>query len=126
GKVASFEASKAKAVPGVRDVFEIKTSGRGASTTGGVAILADNSWAAIQGRKALAVKWEEGAAANESSEELNKQFLDKASTPGKNHGAYHADGRWLWPALSGRFCDGSGASCQDFRQTGHGPVDPRR
>ena len=84
GKVASFDASKAKAVPGVRDVFEIKTSGRGASTTGGVAILADNSWAAIQGRKALAVKWEEGAAANESSEELNKQFLDKASTPGKN------------------------------------------
>src|SRR5207302_9204797 len=84
GKVASFDASKAKAVPGVRDVFEIKTSGRGASTTGGVAILADNSWAAIQGRKALAVKWEEGAAANESSEELNKQFLDKASTPGQN------------------------------------------
>src|SRR5205807_2621570 len=29
GKVASFDATKAKAVPGVRDVFEIKTSGRG-------------------------------------------------------------------------------------------------
>src|SRR5437764_8600559 len=84
GNVASFDASKAKAVPGVRDVFEIKTSGRGASTTGGVAILADNSCAAIQARKALAVKWEEGAAANASSEELNKPFLDKASTPGKN------------------------------------------
>ena len=53
GKVASFDATKAKAVPGVRQIFEIKTSGRGASTTGGVAVLADNSWAAIQGRAAL-------------------------------------------------------------------------
>src|SRR5215470_10241862 len=84
GKVASFDAAKAKAVPGVRDVFEIKTSGRGASTTGGVAVLADNSWAAIQGRKALEVKWDEGAAANESSEELRKQFLENAAKPAKN------------------------------------------
>ena len=84
GKVASFDATKAKAVPGVRDVFQIKTEGRGASTTGGVAVVADNSWAAIQGRKALEVKWEEGAAVNESSEELRKQFLDNASKPAKN------------------------------------------
>jgi len=82
GKVASFDASKAKGVAGVRDVFEIKTSGRGASTTGGVAVLADNSWAAIEGRKALEVKWDEGTAANESSEELRKQFLANASKPG--------------------------------------------
>jgi isoquinoline 1-oxidoreductase subunit beta len=82
GKVASFDASKARAVAGVRDVFEIKTSGRGASTTGGVAVLADNSWAAIEGRKALDVKWEEGAAASESSEELRRQFLANASKPG--------------------------------------------
>ncbi|HEX8836458.1 MAG TPA: molybdopterin cofactor-binding domain-containing protein, partial [Candidatus Acidoferrum sp.] len=82
GKVASFDATKAKAVAGVRDVFEIKTSGRGASTTGGVAVLADNSWAAIQGRKALEVTWEEGAAAKESSEELRNQFLANAGKPG--------------------------------------------
>src|ERR1700746_1520066 len=82
GKVASFDASKAKAVAGVRDVFEIKTSGRGASTTGGVAVLADNSWAAIQGRKALEVKWEEGAAANESSEKLRSPVLANARKPG--------------------------------------------
>jgi CO/xanthine dehydrogenase Mo-binding subunit len=82
GKVASFDATKAKAVPGVRDVFQIETSGRGASTTGGVAVVADNSWAAIQGRKALEVKWEEGAAASESSEELRKQFVANAAKPG--------------------------------------------
>jgi isoquinoline 1-oxidoreductase beta subunit len=83
GKVASFDAAKAKAVPGVRDVFQIETSGRGASTTGGVAVLADNSWAAIQGRKALEVKWDEGAAAKESSEELHNQFVaNAAAKPG--------------------------------------------
>jgi isoquinoline 1-oxidoreductase beta subunit len=83
GKVASFDATKAKAVPGVRDVFQIETSGRGASTTGGVAVLADNSWAAIQGRKALEVKWDEGPAASESSDELHRQFVaNAAAKPG--------------------------------------------
>src|SRR6266446_6548176 len=83
GKVASFDASKAKAVPGVRDVIQFETSGRGASITGGIAVLADNSWAAIQGRKALAVKWDEGPAAKESSADLHKQFLANAAKPGK-------------------------------------------
>jgi len=82
GKVASFDATKAKAVLGVRDVFQVETSGRGASTNGGVAVLADNSWAALQGRKALEVKWDEGAAATESSEELRKQFVANAANPG--------------------------------------------
>ena len=83
GKVASFDATKAKAVPGVRDIIQFETSGRGASTTGGIAVLADNSWAAIQGRKALEVKWEEGPAAKESTAELQKQFLANAAKPGK-------------------------------------------
>ncbi len=83
GKVASFDATKAKAVPGVRDVLQIEISGRGASTTGGVAVLADNSWAAIQGRKALQIKWDEGAAAHESTPELQRQFLANAAKPGK-------------------------------------------
>jgi len=83
GELASFDSTKAKAIPGVRDVISFKTSGRGASTTGGVAVLADNSWAAIQGRNALDVKWNEGAAANESTPELHKQFLANASKPGK-------------------------------------------
>jgi isoquinoline 1-oxidoreductase beta subunit len=83
GKLASFDAAKAKAVPGVRDVIPFETSGRGASTTGGIAVLADNSWAAIQGRNAVQVKWDEGPAANESSAELHKQFLSNAAKPGK-------------------------------------------
>src|SRR5207302_1578794 len=83
GKLASFDATKAKAVAGVRDVVPFETSGRGASTTGGVAVLADNSWAAIQGRNALEVKWDEGPAAKESTAELQKQFLANAAKPGR-------------------------------------------
>jgi isoquinoline 1-oxidoreductase subunit beta len=83
GKVASFEATRAKAVPGVRDVLQIATSGRGASTTGGVAVVAENSWAAMQGRRALQVKWDEGPAASESTADLRKQFVENAAKPGK-------------------------------------------
>src|SRR5216683_7101471 len=40
GKVKSFDAGNAKAVPGVRDVFAIEPVGQGAFTAGGVAVLA--------------------------------------------------------------------------------------
>ncbi len=83
GKVISFDGAKAKAVPGVRDVIAFETSGRGASTTGGIAVLAVNSWAAMQGRKALEVKWDLGPAAKESSAGLHEQFLANAAKPGK-------------------------------------------
>jgi isoquinoline 1-oxidoreductase beta subunit len=83
GKLTSFDAEKAKAVPGVLDIFSFETAGRAASVTGGVAIVAANSWAAMQGRKALMVKWDEGAAASESTEELRKHFLENAARAGK-------------------------------------------
>src|SRR5213079_1240203 len=63
GKVASFDASKAKAVPGVRQVVQISS---------GVAVLADNTWAAIEGRKALVVQWDEGKLAGTSSATIRK------------------------------------------------------
>src|SRR5208283_4751583 len=83
GKVKSFDATKAKSVPGVRDVMAIEAVAKGAFTAGGIAVLADNSWAAMQGRNALDVVWDEGPHASESSETLHKQFLENAATPGK-------------------------------------------
>ena len=83
GKPASFDAAKAQAVPGVRHVLSIDSIGEGAFTAGGVAVVADNSWAAIEGRKALQIKWEEGPAAAESSESLRQHCLDNAGKPGK-------------------------------------------
>ena len=83
GKVAKFDATKAKTVPGVRDVIPIDPVAQGAFTAGGVVVLADNSWAAMQGRKALNITWDEGPNATESSDSLRKQFTDNAAKPGK-------------------------------------------
>jgi isoquinoline 1-oxidoreductase beta subunit len=73
GKVASFDATKAKAVPGVKTVVEISR---------GVAVVADNTWAAMQGRRALTVKWDEGANAGASSETISKMLADQMSKTG--------------------------------------------
>ncbi len=55
GKVKSFDASKAKAMPGVVDVVQIPD---------GVAVVANSYWRAVQARKALTVVWDEGAGAS--------------------------------------------------------------
>jgi isoquinoline 1-oxidoreductase beta subunit len=73
GKVASFDATKAKAVLGVKNVFE---------TPGGVAVVAENTWAAIQGRKALVVKWDEGAGAGQSSAKISQTFAELVTAQG--------------------------------------------
>jgi isoquinoline 1-oxidoreductase beta subunit len=83
GKLGKFDAAKARNVAGVRDVISIEPVGQGAFTAGGVVVLADNSWAAIQGRKALEITWDEGPNANESSESLRKHFIENADKPGK-------------------------------------------
>jgi len=75
GKVKSFDATKAKAVPGVKDVVEIST---------GVAVIADNTWTALQGRKALDVEWDEGPAADVSTESMFKMFESATQKPGVN------------------------------------------
>lgn len=73
GKVASFDATEARKVPGVRDVFEIDR---------GVAVVAENTWAAIQGRKALKITWNEGRRAGNSTEGLRRMFADMCLQPG--------------------------------------------
>jgi isoquinoline 1-oxidoreductase beta subunit len=83
GKAAKLDATKAKAVPGVREVISIDAVGEGAFTSGGIVVLASNSWAAIQGRKALNITWDEGPNAGESSESLRKHFIENAAKPGK-------------------------------------------
>src|SRR5579863_2003078 len=73
GKVASFDGTKAKAVAGVKQVVQISN---------GVAVIADNTWSAMQGRKALEIKWDEGPHAGNSTAGLRKLFGDMAAQPG--------------------------------------------
>jgi len=73
GKVKSFDASKAKAVAGVKNVVEISN---------GVAVIADNTWSPMEGRKALQITWDEGHNANLTSAGIRKEFGDLTEKPG--------------------------------------------
>jgi isoquinoline 1-oxidoreductase subunit beta len=73
GKVQSFDAAKAKAVRGVKDVVQVST---------GVAVVADNTWSAMEGRNALQVSWDEGANAKVSSDSIRKLYHEQAEKTG--------------------------------------------
>jgi isoquinoline 1-oxidoreductase beta subunit len=73
GKVASFDDTKAKAVPGVLQVVQISR---------GVAVIADNTWSAMEGRRALQVQYDEGKNANLSSASIRELFVNLAEKPG--------------------------------------------
>ncbi len=83
GKPAHFAAATAKAVVGVRDVFEIPAFGADKFTAGGVVVVADSTWAAVKGRDALDIAWDRGAAASESSEGMRAALRAAAAKPGK-------------------------------------------
>ncbi len=65
GKVKSFDAAAARAVPGVVDVVEIPR---------GVAVVATGTWAAIKGREALTVEWDLAAAETRGSDALLAEY----------------------------------------------------
>lgn len=73
GKVAGFDASAAKAVPGVKHVVRISS---------GVAVVAENTWSANQGRKALKIQWDEGAHAGLNSDAIRQSFIARSAQPG--------------------------------------------
>jgi len=83
GKAAKFDAAKAKAASGVRDVFEIPAFAADRFTAGGVVVVADSTWAAMKGREALAVSWDRGPAASESTEGMYRALRSAAHKPGK-------------------------------------------
>ena len=68
GSVASFDDADARQVPGVVDVFEVSQ---------GVAVVAENTWAAFQGAAALTIRWEGGTRMNDA--ELWSKFEELAN-----------------------------------------------
>ena len=97
GKVRKFDASRALAVPGVKKVFEVAAvempplfgeerkpdSGHQHYLWGGVAVVAESTWQAIAGRRALAVDWDNGPGAEESTEKQRAALAELLKTPGK-------------------------------------------
>jgi isoquinoline 1-oxidoreductase beta subunit len=81
GTPAKFDATKALAVPGVMQVFEIPARGHRVFTAGGVVVVAKSTWAAMQGKKALDITWNYGPNHGESSDSLRAQMKDALSKP---------------------------------------------
>jgi isoquinoline 1-oxidoreductase beta subunit len=70
GKVASFDATAARRIPGVVDVVQIPT---------GVAVLAETTWAARRGRDALVVRWDDSQAEKRSTGQIAAWYRDLAA-----------------------------------------------
>jgi len=60
GTVKSFDKTEALKIIGVIDVIEIPKISRPFGTLGGVAVIAENTWAAFKGKNALKVEWDFG------------------------------------------------------------------
>jgi isoquinoline 1-oxidoreductase subunit beta len=73
GTVKSYDATKAKAIPGVRDIIQIPT---------GIAVIADHFWAAKVGRDALKIEWDPGANSTIDSEAQLNEYRRLATTKG--------------------------------------------
>ena len=73
GKVKSFNADKAKAIPGVKEVVQIDR---------GIAVVANGFWPAKLGRDALEIVWDEGALSTLDSKSQTKQYADLAKQTG--------------------------------------------
>jgi isoquinoline 1-oxidoreductase beta subunit len=96
GRGNKFETDKAQAVPGVKKVVEVQAvempplfgrrpanSGHQHYLWGGVAVVADSTWQAIAGRKALSIDWDPGAGAKESSEKQRAACAEMVKGSGK-------------------------------------------
>ena len=69
GKIKSFDDTAAKAIAGVKHVIKVEMPVFG-TTRHGVAVVADNLWAAMQARKVLKVEWDDDGFEHVSSSQL--------------------------------------------------------
>ena len=85
GKLASYDGSAAMQVPGVEKIVVIEGTPPPAKfqPLGGVAVIARNSWAAIKGREALKLSWDDGPHAGYDSVAYKAQLEATARKPGK-------------------------------------------
>jgi isoquinoline 1-oxidoreductase beta subunit len=85
GKLKSFDNKAALSVAGVQrtELLDPFKPPHAFQPLGGVAVLASNTWAAMQGRKKLNVQWEDGANAVYNSAPYREELLATAKQPGR-------------------------------------------
>lgn len=78
GTFSEYDDTVAKAIPGVREVIALEDR---------IAVVAENSWAAIRGRDALKITWQEGRNATLDSEQMMAvaiAYLEKSRSTESN------------------------------------------
>ena len=85
GKLVSFDATAAMKVPGVEKVIEVQGWPWPSKfqPLGGVAVIARNTGAAIMGRDALKIVWDDGPNASYDSVSYRKELEEAARNPGQ-------------------------------------------
>lgn len=85
GSIAKYDASRALKIPGVKRIVEIPNPKPPYEFQpwGGIAVLAESTWAAMKGRAALEITWKSGKNANYDSHEYRKFLSDAVRKPGK-------------------------------------------
>jgi isoquinoline 1-oxidoreductase beta subunit len=85
GTIKSYDDKEALRVAGVKQTVTIDPfkPPHLFQPLGGVAVLADNTWAAFQGRKKLKIEWEHGAHSSFNSGPYKKELQETARKPGK-------------------------------------------
>ncbi|WER44663.1 molybdopterin-dependent oxidoreductase [Cupriavidus sp. WKF15] len=85
GKLRKVDSTETLKVPGVLRVVELKGYDGPPlfNPVGGVAVVATNTWAAMQGRTALKLEWDHGANASYDSAVFRRALEAAARQPGK-------------------------------------------
>ena len=79
GKVKSFDDTAARKVPGVKQILKVKMLVH-STPREGVAVIAESTWAALQGKKALKVTWDDSGFEHLSSDEIYKRQHEALQT----------------------------------------------
>ena len=115
-KVASFDAAAAKAIPGVVDVYQIPS---------GVAVVAQSTYAARQGRDALKVTWDFAKAETRGTDQLRAEWTALAA------GKAPADAKLKWfpfgtkdPAAGANGGTAAVEITYDFPYLAHATMEP--
>jgi len=102
GKLKSFDDTAVRKVKGVIDVIKVPEifEDKDFIVREGVAVIANSTWAAMQGRKALKVDWDSGMNGKANNQRLDKEMQALAETPGERVHEYYGNFGDVEPAIA--------------------------
>ena len=140
GKVASYDATDAMKTPGFVKIVEIPAPSfpLAFQPSGGIAVVADNTWAAIQARKALKIVWDDGPHGTYDSKAYRTALETTARQPAARLYAPRAtsqppspaqdkklEAEYYIPHLAQATMEPPAATCRDRRRQGVEVLDKR-